>query len=393
MARVRKVGTLRETRPCTSLPREVLEIVRVLLDRSLPLDQTNHLGQTPLCAAATRGQFPVVECLVQHGADVLWADAMGETPIEAADRARYPEIARYLRQHWERKTKPEHDPRLTVAVLPLVNATGNTNDGAGPGRTGRSRSCTRSDEQSAAFTACCHRVCPPTTAVAAGGPVDAGTVRQVGELVEARRVVWGEDRRARHRWVVEMHVMTTATGKVSRRIVAQAANWYDVRELLVGRLTREFRVRPSLEERSAMKERVTDTLKALDLLSQAEAADMARRPVAEIEELIQRALLVEPANPGIRLLLATCRSNAGKLAEAEHIARDVVLEHPDSVEAWQMLGVAALLQGRPQRRNARCESPCDWDRRNQSPSRDWRRCTWCRAGRKPPSSACDRRRD
>ena len=325
-----------------------LEIVRVLLDRSLPLDQTNHLGQTPLCAAATRGQFPVVECLVQHGADVLWADAMGETPIEAADRARYPEIARYLRQHWERKTKPEHDPRLTVAVLPLVNATGNTNDGAwgqvAPGAVARALDQMSSLRLSPlAAIEFAHR----QLRLQPGDRLTPAQVRQVGELVEARRVVWGEYRRARHRWVVEMHVMTTATGKVSRRIVAQAANWYDVRDLLVGRLTREFRVRPSLEERSAMKERVTDTLKALDLLSQAEAAHMARRPVAEIEELIQRALLVEPANPGIRLLLATCRSNAGKLAEAEHIARDVVLEHPDSVEAWQMLGVAALLQGRP----------------------------------------------
>jgi ankyrin repeat protein/tetratricopeptide (TPR) repeat protein len=324
-----------------------LEVVRLLFGLGLTVDRTNQLGETPLFVAAAHGQLPVAEWLIEQGADGLAANAAGETALEAADRARYPKVARYLRQHWEQETQHEHDPQLVVAVLPFVNLTGDTNDNHW-GQTAPRAVADALAEVSGL------RLSPPAAIefayrqlrLKAGDPLTPVQIRRAGELVEARRVVWGQYRRADGRWTVEARVTTTATGKTSRRIIARAKDWYDLRDQLADRLVSLFGLRPTPEERAAMRERDTASAEALTWLSQAAAAYMTQQPVAEIEDFVRRALAADPAAWNAQLLLAACLGNAGQLAEAERLVRSVLAQHPESAEPRTILGTAALLQGR-----------------------------------------------
>ena len=50
----------------------------------------------------------------------------------------------------------------------------------------------------------------------AGDPMDAAQARNIGEIIEARRVVWGEYRRNGNKWAVKAHVLNVASGNQIR---------------------------------------------------------------------------------------------------------------------------------------------------------------------------------
>ena len=59
--------------------------VQRLVEEGQPIDQRNHLGETPLMIATQEGNFETVTYLVEHGADVNAAKpGGGETPLRFA---------------------------------------------------------------------------------------------------------------------------------------------------------------------------------------------------------------------------------------------------------------------------------------------------------------------
>jgi ankyrin repeat protein len=54
-------------------------------------------GYTPLAYAAMRGNLPMVELLLRHGADPAQCTKEGDTAVEVALRSHHDEIADYLR--------------------------------------------------------------------------------------------------------------------------------------------------------------------------------------------------------------------------------------------------------------------------------------------------------
>jgi ankyrin repeat protein/tetratricopeptide (TPR) repeat protein len=324
-----------------------LDLVRMLRGRGAALEATNHLGNTPLHAAAIHGHLRVVEWLLQHGAEMLAANTEGETPLEAADRARYPEVARHLRRTWEAAHLHEHDARLSVALLPWHNATGDTNENSwgltAPRAVAEALARVRK-LRLAPFEATDYAY--RQLGLQRRDRPSPAQVRRIGEIAEARRVVRGQYTRSHGRWVVDLRVTTTATGKTSRRIRVRGEDWYDVREALTDRLLRALRVTVRPEDRLPWHERATDSSEALACLSRAIEAEISLRPVAETQAWLERARTADPASWTIRLMLAACKGSAGQLAEAERLARSVSAERPDHAEAWQFLGVVELLQGR-----------------------------------------------
>jgi len=60
-----------------------------------------------------------------------------------------------------------------------------------------------------------------------GEAVDAQKARRIGEIIEARRVVFGSYAYSDKKWVLEACVVSTASGKVSEKIRAESGDWFD----------------------------------------------------------------------------------------------------------------------------------------------------------------------
>ena len=79
----------------------------------------NNIGRAPLCAAASNGQLPAVECLVAHGANINRTDNNGATVLHvAASSGRLP-IVEYLLVHGadvNRATTSHGETALYLAV-------------------------------------------------------------------------------------------------------------------------------------------------------------------------------------------------------------------------------------------------------------------------------------
>ncbi len=65
-----------------------------------------------------------------------------------------------------------------------------------------------------------------------GDPISAEQARRIGELIEARRVVWGAYRRDGEKWLVTARVLNVASGKAGPELKAASTNWFDVRDQL-----------------------------------------------------------------------------------------------------------------------------------------------------------------
>jgi len=64
--------------------------------------------------------------------------------------------------------------------------------------------------------------------------------RKAGEIIEARRVVWGEFTRNRTEWVVTARIMNVATGNVSKELKAVSGDWFTIRDKLTAQILSEL---------------------------------------------------------------------------------------------------------------------------------------------------------
>ena len=81
-----------------------------------------------------------------------------------------------------------------------------------------------------------------------GDPVSAEQARKIGELIEARRVVWGAYRREGEKWLVTARVLNVASGAASAELKAASADWYEVRDQLADQVLKELGVKPTEAE-------------------------------------------------------------------------------------------------------------------------------------------------
>ena len=57
-----------------------------------------------------------------------------------------------------------------------------------------------------------------------GDPISAEQAGKIGELIEARRVVWGSYRRQGQQWLVTARVLNVASGKAGKKLEAVSAD-------------------------------------------------------------------------------------------------------------------------------------------------------------------------
>lgn len=76
----------------------------------------NERYQTPLYLAAEYNQLMVVKYLVEHGADVSFADISGDTPLHAAARSGGLEVAKYLVAHGANLNRSNDNGDISVTI-------------------------------------------------------------------------------------------------------------------------------------------------------------------------------------------------------------------------------------------------------------------------------------
>ena len=110
-----------------------------------------------------------------------------------------------------------------------------------------------------------------------GDPVSAEQARKIGELIEARRVVWGAYRREGGKWLVTARVLNVASGATSGELKAASADWYEVRDKLADQVLKELGVKPTEAEHQQMRRRGTSSPSALEWYSKTLAGQEAAK--------------------------------------------------------------------------------------------------------------------
>jgi len=178
-----------------------------------------------------------------------------------------------------------------------------------------------------------------------GDPINEEQARKIGELIEARRVVWGACRREGEKWLATARVLNVASGTTSGELKAASADWYEVRDKLVEQLLGELGVTPTEAERQKMRRRGTGSPSALEWYSKTYAGQEERKPKAELEVSIRKALAADPQFADAYAALAAVLGSQGKFEPAAEAARRAVSLEPNSARIHLMLGFALMFQG------------------------------------------------
>ena len=178
-----------------------------------------------------------------------------------------------------------------------------------------------------------------------GGPISVPQARQIGELVEARRVVWGAYRREGENWLVTAQVLNVASGKTAAVSKVAATDWYEVRNQLADQVLKELGVTPTESERQKMGRRGTRSPAAVAWYSKTLAGQEERKPKPDQEISIRKALDEDPQFADAYGALAAVLGSQGKFKPAEEAARQAVKLEPASARNRMILGFALMFQG------------------------------------------------
>lgn len=85
--------------------------VRDLIALGAELNAAGDLGHTPLHYAALQDHAAIAEILAEAGADLALRDEEGRTPAELAAMMGYDDLAKALRRHGRRQTRPRTHPK------------------------------------------------------------------------------------------------------------------------------------------------------------------------------------------------------------------------------------------------------------------------------------------
>lgn len=237
--------------------------------------------------------------------------------------------------------------RLTIAVVPLENATGASE--SEHWRVSASTLLVQELGQAKGL-----RVLPQTSIryglnqlhKKPGEHLDVREAATLGECIEARRVLWGSYRREGFKWQIRLRSLNTSDGATSKEISASSSDWFVLREALAQKLLKELGVKTTRSERRKMNARWTRSAEALECLSRAAAAAEDKRPAAESETWARRAVDADPECAEALTALATTMALQGKVDEALARLRHALSLKPDLGMAWSTLGHALMLTQR-----------------------------------------------
>ena len=235
--------------------------------------------------------------------------------------------------------------RLTVAVLTFQNATGDTNLDhwaiAIPklieGELDTVKSVYLIDNTSADYAY-------KKLDLNSEKRLTADQARSLGEVMEARRVVWGSYTREHENWKLTVQVMNVGTGKASPPLTAASSDMFQASLNISGAILHQLGVTPTKKEKQLMGRPPTTSAKCLELLSWAWAANQEMRPLSEEEKNCRDVVSADPECYLAQAMLGYILVLENKFHDAELTAKLAVKARQDSEFAHYVLGLAYLYQ-------------------------------------------------
>ena len=237
--------------------------------------------------------------------------------------------------------------RVSVIMLPLRNMTGDTNaDFWKAGITGLIESHLARTHQLFVMRNTVSDFASKRLALPNNGAIDPPLARKVGELVEARRVIWGGYARRDGSWEVSVRILNTANGVATSELKAASTNWFDIRDKIDQQILSELKIVPAEEERKKLVRRPTTSLPAYEAFCRADSLDAADRPQAEVIDFLREAIKFDPNFALAHLGLAATLFTGGKFEEAEAEVQEAVRLAPDNPDARMCLGTIRSQSGK-----------------------------------------------
>lgn len=178
----------------------------------------------------------------------------------------------------------------------------------------------------------------------AGDAVTAAQARQMGELIEARRVIWGDYQRQDGKWLVTARVLNVANGMISSEFKVASTNWLEVREKLTAQLLDELGVRPGRDELRKLARVPTKSAGAWEWYSKALALKAARKPWPDHESALRKAIQDDSRFAEAYLRLGTELAKQREFDAAGEALRRALQVRPDWAEVHQAWGVMLMAQ-------------------------------------------------
>jgi len=136
-----------------------------------------------------------------------------------------------------------------------------------------------------------------------------------------------------------------ASGATSAELKATSADWYEARDQLADQALHELGVKPTAAEHQKMLVRGASSPSALEWYSKAYAGQEERKPKAEQEASIQKALAADPQFADAYGALAAALGSQGKFEAAEAAVRQALKLRPDSARLHLVMSFALIFQG------------------------------------------------
>jgi tetratricopeptide (TPR) repeat protein len=199
------------------------------------------------------------------------------------------------------------------------------------------------------------RICDPEAAeyglrrckLSAGDAINAEQAKNIGEIIEARRVISGHFGRKGKNWIVTVNIMAVADGTSSPAITATSDDWLTLTQELAEKILRELKVSPTEEQKQQMQMRMTNSAEALDYYSRCYAMKIDKKPFAEVTQMAQKAIKLDPKFANAYLAYGSSLLNQGKMQEGRAQIEHVLKLQPKNSSALMILGSFSLLNRNP----------------------------------------------
>ena len=302
---------------------------------------------TLLHRAAAAGHVTVVELLLDRGADPGAVNASFQLPLEIAEINGHGDLARRLRGILAARHQQELDRRISVLILPFRNVSGDPDQAhwsdswrprlfSALGTVARLRLL---GDSAVRFGLRAMNLKP-------GEALTLAQAREIGQRVEARRVVWGEHSSTSGGWVVTARMVQVASGEESSPATVSGTNLFDLKDSLVKRLLDALELQPTEEEWRQLQKRGTEEPAAVAAISRALKLQADRRPMKEIESACREALAADPHWSDVKRAVASVLANQGRWAEAQRLTEEVLEVDPEDGKAFVLLGFIHNRMGR-----------------------------------------------
>lgn len=237
--------------------------------------------------------------------------------------------------------------RITVAILPPQNLTGDTNQNHWQysvpifieDEINEVKSIRLLPDSSIEFAY-------HTLKLKWGEALTPEQARQLGEVIEAGWVVWGAYERESNKWKLNMQMMNVTSGKVSELQTAPSTNWFEIDSAIAGAVLHNLGVTPTPDEEKRMKRPPTSSVEAFELLSRSYelGSGHSAEPISKVEAEMRKLIALDPECARAQAGLAHFLLIESRLDEAAEMGNRATKTRPDDAAAHYDLGTVYFVE-------------------------------------------------